>query len=71
MRLDIYQAETALTAREYDSLLDEARQQLLSGKSLSRLEQNGILHALQVLIENAVGKARQVHKAKGEPVPVS
>ncbi len=38
---------------------------------LSRLEQNGVLHALQVLIKNAIGKAKQILKAMGEPVPVS
>ena len=71
MRLDLYQAETAQIASEYRSLLDEARQQLSVGGTLSRLEQNGVLHALQVLIENAIGKAKQILKAKGEPVPVS
>ena len=71
MRLDLYQAETAQIASEYSSLLDEARQQLSAGATLSRLEQNGVLHALQVLIENAIGKAKQILKAKGEPVPVS
>ncbi len=71
MRLDLYQAETAQIASEHSSLLDEARQQLSAGGTLSRLEQNGVLHALQVLIENAIGKARQILKAKGEPVPVS
>ena len=71
MRLELYQAETAQIASEYSSLLDEARQQLSAGATLSRLEQNGVLHALQVLIENAIGKAKQILKAKGEPVPVS
>ena len=41
------------------------------GGSLSRLEQNGVLHALQVLVENAIGKAKHLIKAAGEPVPVS
>ena len=58
MRLDLYQAETAQITRELSSLLDEARQQLLAGGKLSGLEQNGVLHTLQVLIENAIGKAR-------------
>jgi uncharacterized protein YutE (UPF0331/DUF86 family) len=71
MRLDLYQAETAQIAREQSSLLDEARQHMQAGRVLSRLEQNGVLHALQVLIENAIGKAKQILKAKGEPVPVS
>ena len=71
MRLDLYQAETAQIARELSALIDEARQQLLAGGTLSGLEQNGVLHALQVLIENAIGKAKQILKAKGESVPVS
>ena len=71
MRLDLYQIETAQIAREQDALLDEVCQKLSDGESLSRLEQNGVLHALQLLIENAIGKARQILKAQGEPVPVS
>lgn len=71
MRLDLYQAETAQIAREQGSLLDEACQKLSDGEALSGLEQNGVLHALQVLIENAIGKAKQILKAQGEPVPVS
>ena len=51
--------------------MEGAWQKLLMGDSLSRLEQNGVLHALQVLIENAIGKAKQILKAKQEPVPVS
>jgi uncharacterized protein YutE (UPF0331/DUF86 family) len=71
MRLDLYQAETAHIAREQSALLDEARQTLVAGRTLSRLEQNGVLHALQVLIENAIGKTKQLLKAAGEPVPIS
>lgn len=71
MRLDLYQAETAHIAQEQSSLLDEARSMLLAGKTPTRLEQNGILHALQILVENAIGKAKQLLKAVGEPVPVS
>ena len=71
MRLDLYQAETALIAQEQTALLDEARTTLLAGGTLSRLEQNGVLHAIQVLVENAVGKAKQLHKAAGKQVPLS
>ncbi|TWJ19311.1 type VII toxin-antitoxin system HepT family RNase toxin [Geobacter argillaceus] len=72
MRLDLYQAETALIAREQTAILDEARAILLAGnRSLSRLERNGVLHAFQILVENAIGKAKQLLKAAGEPVPVS
>lgn len=71
MRLDLYQSETSQIAKEHSSLLDEAREKMSSGVPLSRLEQKGVLHALQVLIENSIGKVKQILKARGEPVPVS
>jgi len=71
MRLELYQAETAHIAKEQSALLDEARAILLTGKTPSRLEQNGILHAIQILAENSIGKAKQLLKAAGQPVPVS
>ena len=71
MRLDLYQAETAQTARHYGALLAEVRERLSTGGELSRLEQSGVLHALQVLVENAIGKAKQIIKSRGEPAPVS
>jgi len=71
MRLDLYQAETARIATEQSALLVMAEQRLAEGLLLTPLEQNGVLHALQVLIENAVGKAKQLLKASGEVVPVS
>ena len=71
MRLDLYQAECIRIANEQTALLDEAKQRILSGASLSRLEQSGVLHALQVLIENAIGKSKHLLKSKDLPVPVS
>lgn len=71
MRLDLYQAETARIATEQSALLALAKQRLVDGLVLSPLEQNGVLHALQILIENAIGKAKQLLKAQNEPVPVS
>ncbi|MBT9589341.1 MAG: DUF86 domain-containing protein [Thiobacillus sp.] len=71
MRLDLYHAETARIATEQSALLDVARQRLTEGLMLTPLEQNGVLHALQVLIENAIGKAKQLLKARGEAVPIS
>ena len=71
MRLDLYQAETERIAAEQTALLEEAREALKSGRQLSALESNGVLHALQILIENAIGKAKQWLKTKREPVPVS
>ena len=71
MRLDLYQAETARIITEQSALLDMAKQRLAEGLMLTPLEQNGVLHALQVLIENAIGKAKQLLKTSGEAVPIS
>ncbi len=71
MRLDLYQAETERLAHEQSAMLDDARLKLQAGCFLSPLEQSGILHAFQVLIENAIGKAKHLLKASAEPVPLS
>lgn len=71
MRLDLYQAETARIAVAQSALLESAKQRLAEDSPLNLLEQSGVLHALQVLVENAIGKAKQLLKASGEPVPVS
>ncbi|MBV5346865.1 DUF86 domain-containing protein [bacterium] len=71
MRLDLYQAETARVAAEQSALLAQAKAILGQGRALTPLEQGGVLHALQILIENAIGKAKQLLKASGQPVPVS
>ena len=71
MRTDLYHAETLRIAAAQGTLLDEARTRLIAGASLTPLEQNGLLHAVQVLVENAIGKAKQQLKARGETVPVS
>lgn len=71
MRLDLYQAEAARVASEQQALLDQARAILAQGRPLSGLEQGGVLHALQVLVENSIGKAKQLLKARGQNVPVS
>ncbi len=71
MRLDLYQVETTRIANEQGALLNEAKARLNTGEVLSGLEQNGILHSLQILIENAIGKAKQQLKANGQVVPIS
>jgi uncharacterized protein YutE (UPF0331/DUF86 family) len=71
MQLELYLAETASLAADYKQLLDTAALDIQQGKPLSKLEQNGILHCLQVLAENAIGKARHLLKAAGQPVPIS
>jgi uncharacterized protein YutE (UPF0331/DUF86 family) len=71
MRPDLYQAETDRVAAQQGALLQQAKSILADGRALSPLEQGGVLHALQVLVENAIGKAKQTLKARAQPVPVS
>jgi len=71
MRIDLYQQEISVIAQAQTALLDEAREAVLTGRELWRLEQNGVLHAFQVLIENAIGKAKQTLKQGGKTVPIS
>jgi uncharacterized protein YutE (UPF0331/DUF86 family) len=71
MRLDLYQAETARIAADQSALLSQAKTILNQGRALSPLEQSGVLHALQILIGNAIGKAKQWLKANDQPVPIS
>ena len=71
MRLDIYQAETARTAAAQAAIFHAARAILRSGRPLTGLEMSGLLHALQVSAENAIGKAKHWLKASGSVVPIS
>jgi uncharacterized protein YutE (UPF0331/DUF86 family) len=71
MQLDLYQQETDRLARELLAMLDEVRLRLIDQKALTALEQAGVLHALQVLTENAIGKAKLWIKQRHEAVPVS
>lgn len=71
MRLDLYQAETARIAAGQSALLAQAKSILSEGRVLTPLEQSGVLHALQILIENSIGKAKQWLKASEQPVPIS
>lgn len=71
MQLELYLAETAAHAARQQQILLEARTRLDQQGTLSPLEFSGVLHALQVLIENAIGKAKICLKQAGQPVPVS
>ncbi|MDP8568069.1 type VII toxin-antitoxin system HepT family RNase toxin [Methylophilus aquaticus] len=71
MRLDLYQAECERIAQEKMMLLNEARNRISNQQPLSKLEQSGLLHVIQVLIENAIGKSKHLLKLHGETVPVS
>ena len=71
MQLELYLRETQLLAEHNARLLGEVRQRLLNNQSLSKLEESGMLHALQILIENAIGKGKHILKHLGCTVPVS
>ena len=71
MRLDLYLAETRTLAARQKSVLEAAANKIKTEDGLSELEQNGVLHALQLLVENAIGKAKHILKAQSLPVPVS
>jgi len=71
MRLDLYVQETRRLASELGFVLAEVRQLLQAQHTLSKLEQSGALHAIQVLTENSIGKAKVILKSQGQTVPVS
>nr|WP_298414585.1 DUF86 domain-containing protein [uncultured Halomonas sp.] len=71
MHLEAYLAETRQLAERQCAVLDQAAKRLNEGDTLSDLEENGLLHALQVLTENAIGKAKHILKLQGHTVPIS
>jgi uncharacterized protein YutE (UPF0331/DUF86 family) len=71
MRLELYQQETERLASDLQAMLDAVSQRLRQQQMLSALEQAGVLHALQVLTENAIGKAKVWIKQRQLPVTVS
>ena len=58
-------------ACDLQAMLDEVSLRLHHQQSLSALEQAGVLHALQVLTENAISKAKVLIKQHQQTVPVS
>ncbi|MBU3916407.1 DUF86 domain-containing protein [bacterium] len=71
MRLDIYQKETEQVTHKQVSILNIAREKMKKGEKLNPIEENGVLHALQILIENAIGKAKHILKSIDIAVPIS
>lgn len=71
MYLELYQQETEKLAERNGRLLNELLNKLAHTAELSMIEELAMLHALQVIIENVIGKARHLLKAKNEKVPVS
>ena len=71
MDYDLYHEATCALVAEQISALNEARDGLLAGKPLSQLQWNGVEHTLQVLVENAIGKAKHLIKKGQHVAPVS
>ncbi len=71
MYLELYQHETEKLVERNGALLNELRDKLGMQSELSVLEEQAMLHTLQVLIENAIGKAKHLLKSKNKKVPVS
>jgi uncharacterized protein YutE (UPF0331/DUF86 family) len=71
MELEIYQKETELITHRQTAILDAVRDKMKKGEKLSPMEENGVLHSLQLLIENAIGKGKHILKSIGVPIPVS
>jgi len=71
MYLELYQKETEKLAERNGKLLKELHNKLMLTADLSLIEEQAMLHALQIIIENAIGKARHLLKAKNEKVPIS
>ncbi len=71
MKIALYQAETEKMCRLHQKILDEARDRLNIAETFSEMEKQGIIHSLQVIIENSIRKAKHLLKIKAQDVPVS
>ncbi len=71
MYLDLYQQETEKLAEKQSRVLNELHDKIINHADLSLIEEQAMLHSLQIIIEKSIGKARQILKAKEEKVPVS
>jgi len=71
MYLELYQQETEKLVERSGAVLKEIHNKLICKTELTVIEEQAMLHTLQVLIENAIGKAKHILKAKDKKVPVS
>lgn len=71
MDYDVYHEATLAMLRRQEAALAEARTRFAEGGPLGELEWNGAEHALQLLIENAIGKAKHLLRLHGQTPPVS
>lgn len=72
MDYELYHEATLAMLRRQEAALNDAKARLQSDVSLSELEWNGLEHALQLLVENAIGKAKHLLRLAGcSPAPVN
>ena len=72
MDYDLYHEATLGMVRRQKAALHDAQTRLEANGTLSTLEWNGLEHTLQLLVENAIGKAKHVLRLSGAtPTPVS
>ena len=71
MKIELYQAETTRICLSHLEILEEARNRLIADDTFTELEQKGLIHTIQVLIENAIGKGKHILKFLDQEVPVS
>lgn len=72
MDYDLYHEATLGMVRRQKRALDEAQRRLADSGDLSELEWNGLEHTLQLLVENAIGKAKHLLRLSCfSPQPVS
>ena len=69
MDTDLYHEATLGMVRRQKAALHDAQARLDAEGTLSALEWNGLEHALQLLVENAIGKAKHVLRLSGATVP--
>jgi len=52
MKIDLYQAETEKTCLFHEKILKQAYDVFVDNKELSEMEFQGVIHSLQVIVEN-------------------
>lgn len=71
MKYELYQAETDKVCAEMELILLEAGRVFENNEGLSLMEKQGVIHSVQVIVENAIGKAKHILKKNQLDVPVS
>jgi len=71
MDFKLYQAETEKTCLFHEKILEKAQEAFINDLELTEMEFQGVIHSLQVIIENAIGKAKHLLKYFKLDIPAS